>query len=45
MKQYDESEFDEKGNFKETLHPLNILRWLLTAAAVALLAWMMGYFK
>lgn len=37
-----ESEIDAKGNFKETLHPANILRWIFTIASIALMAWMMS---
>lgn len=39
-----DSEVDEQGNFKETLCVANILRWLTVPAAIAAIAWMMGYF-
>lgn len=37
------SELDENGNFKETLHPANILRWIVTLIGIALMIWMIGY--
>ena len=37
------SELDEQGNFKETLHPANIARWIFTLICIALMAWMILY--
>lgn len=37
------SELDEHGNFKETLHLANILRWVFTLISIALMIWMIGY--
>jgi len=36
------SEQDKEGNFKESFHPANVLRWIYTICAIGLLAWMMG---
>lgn len=37
------SELDENGNFKETLHSANIMRWVVTLIGIALMIWLIGY--
>lgn len=37
------SELDEQGNFKETLHPANILRWIVTLISIAVMIWLIDY--
>ncbi len=37
------SELDKQGNFKETLHPANIMRWIVTLIGIAVMIWLIGY--